>query len=119
MKPVSTRIAGTFAQLNPVRSDLRTSPRSRAPVAATVARCTIRAARLVQRSTIATTGARDLGLSRRADLTGFNWSNVPAILVETGFLTNPAERRRLESSAYQWRVARGLVAGVRADLKPR
>ena len=60
------------------------------------------------------TGARDLGLMPRADLTGFNWANVPAILVETGFLTNPAERRRLQSSAYEWRVARGLTAGVRA-----
>jgi N-acetylmuramoyl-L-alanine amidase len=76
----------------------------------------LRAARLVQRSLVRSTGAADLGLTPRSDLTGFNWANVPAILVETGFLTNPAERRRLESSAYQWRVARGLVAGVRSDL---
>ena len=74
----------------------------------------LRAARLVQRSTIATTGARDLGLSRRADLTGFNWSNVPAILVETGFMSNPTERRLLQSSSYQWKVARGFSAGVAA-----
>jgi N-acetylmuramoyl-L-alanine amidase len=76
----------------------------------------LRAARLVQRSLVRATGAADLGLTPRSDLTGFNWANVPAILVEAGFLTNPAEHRRLESSAYQWRVARGLVAGVRADL---
>jgi N-acetylmuramoyl-L-alanine amidase len=31
---------------------------------------------------------------------------------ETGFLSNPAERRLLRSSAYQWRVSRGLTAGV-------
>jgi N-acetylmuramoyl-L-alanine amidase len=54
----------------------------------------------------------------RSDLTGFNWANVPAILVEAGFLTNPAERARLESSAYQQRVARGLVAGVEAYVRP-
>jgi N-acetylmuramoyl-L-alanine amidase len=76
----------------------------------------LRVARLVQRSLVRSTGAADLGLVPRGDLTGFNWANVPAILVETGFLTNRAERRRLESSAYQWRVARGLVAGVRSDL---
>ena len=78
----------------------------------------LRAARLVQRSVVRATGAANLGIVRRSDLTGFNWANVPAILVETGFLTNPAERRRLESSAYEWRVARGLVAGVRADVRP-
>jgi N-acetylmuramoyl-L-alanine amidase len=74
----------------------------------------LRAARLIQRSTVATTGARDLGLVRRGDLTGFNWANVPAILAETGFMTNAAERRLLQSSAYQWKVARGFTAGVAA-----
>ncbi len=78
----------------------------------------LRAARLVQRATVAATGAADDGLVSRSDLTGFNWANVPAILVETGFMTNPVERRRLQSSAYQWKVARGLTAGVRAFTKP-
>jgi N-acetylmuramoyl-L-alanine amidase len=72
-----------------------------------------RAARLVQRRLVARTGAADLGLVRRGDLTGFNWANVPVILVETGFMTNPQERLRLRSRAYQWRVARGLAGGVR------
>jgi N-acetylmuramoyl-L-alanine amidase len=78
----------------------------------------LRAARLVQRATVSITRARDLGLARRSDLTGFNWANVPAILVETGFMTNPTERRLLQSNGYQWKVARGLTAGVRAFTKP-
>ena len=55
------------------------------------------------------TGARDLGLVERSDLTGFNWADVPVVLVETGFLTNPAEGARLRSAAYQQRIARGLA----------
>jgi N-acetylmuramoyl-L-alanine amidase len=78
----------------------------------------LRAARLVQRAMVSVTRARDLGLVRRSDLTGFNWANVPAILVETGFMTNPAERRLLQSNGYQWKVARGLTAGVGAFTKP-
>jgi N-acetylmuramoyl-L-alanine amidase len=74
----------------------------------------LRAARLVQRATVRATGARDNGLIQRSDLTGFNWADVPAILVETGFMTNPSERRRLQSSSYQWKVARGFTAGVAA-----
>ena len=77
----------------------------------------VRAARVVQKSLVHQTGARDLGLLRRADLTGFNWANVPAILVETGFMTNPAEGRLLRSRAYQLRVARGLAAGVETFLR--
>jgi N-acetylmuramoyl-L-alanine amidase len=72
-----------------------------------------RAAGLVQRRLVAATGAADRGLVRRGDLTGFNWADVPVVLVETGFMTNPRERRRLESRRYQRRVARGLAAGAR------
>ena len=73
-----------------------------------------RAAGLVQQRLVAATGAADLGLVRRGDLTGFNWANVPAILVETGFMTNPAEGARLRSRSYQWKVARGLARGTAA-----
>ena len=53
------------------------------------------------------TGARDLGLQRRSDLTGFNWADVPVILVETGYLSNPRERALLATPRYQARVASG------------
>ena len=77
-----------------------------------------RAARAIQGSLVGATGARDLGLVERSDLTGFNWADVPVVLVETGFMTNPTEGRLLRSSGYQWRVARGLAAGV-AAFSPR
>jgi N-acetylmuramoyl-L-alanine amidase len=72
----------------------------------------LRAARLVQAAAVRATGAADRGLVKRTDLTGFNWANVPAILVECGFMSNPTERRLLQSSAYEWKVARGLTAGA-------
>jgi N-acetylmuramoyl-L-alanine amidase len=78
----------------------------------------LRAARAVQRSLARATGARDLGLVRRSDLTGFNWADVPVVLAETGFMTNPAEGRLLRSGAYQARVAAGLAAGVAAFTPP-
>ncbi len=78
-----------------------------------------RAAKAVQAAAVQTTGARDLGLVPRSDLTGFNWANVPAILVECGFMSNARERRLLQSAAYQWKVARGLTAGAGAFRRPR
>jgi N-acetylmuramoyl-L-alanine amidase len=79
----------------------------------------LRAARLVQTAAVRATGATNLGLVRRSDLTGFNWANVPAILVECGYLSNPRERRLLESSGYEWKIARGLTAGVSAFVSAR
>ena len=78
----------------------------------------LRAARALQEAVVRSTGAANLGLSPRSDLTGFNWANVPAILIETGFMTNPLERRRLQSPGYQLRIARGLVAGTEAFVRP-
>jgi len=72
------------------------------------------AAALMQKALIAKTGALDLGLVRRSDLTGFNWADVPAILVETGFMTNPSEGAKLRGDHYQWKVAHGLANGTSA-----
>ncbi len=71
-----------------------------------------RAGELVQRELVRSTGATDLGIVERSDLTGFNWADVPAVLVETGFMTNQRERELLRSPAYQRRVARGLAAAA-------
>jgi N-acetylmuramoyl-L-alanine amidase len=78
----------------------------------------LRAGRAVQKAVLRSTGAADRGVVRRSDLTGFNWANVPAVLVETGFMTNPTESRRLKSGAYQQRVARGITRGVAAFVPP-
>jgi N-acetylmuramoyl-L-alanine amidase len=71
-----------------------------------------RAARIVHAALVEATGAADRGIVERSDLTGFNWANVPVILVETGFMTNRAEALRLRSARYQRVVARGLAAGA-------
>ena len=57
-------------------------------------------------------GFPDRGLQERSVMTGFNGADVPAILVEVGFMTNPAEDRALATVAYRERAARGLCRGV-------
>src|SRR4051794_18935610 len=76
-----------------------------------------RAARLLQRAVVAATGAADRGLVARSDLTGFNWADGPAVLGETGFVTNSRESTLLHSPRYQRRIARGLAAGVAAAVR--
>ena len=78
-----------------------------------------RAAMLVQRAVVQALGSRDLGLDKRSDITGFNWANVPAILVELGFLTNPREDRLLATASYRERAARGLCRGTLSFLGRR
>jgi N-acetylmuramoyl-L-alanine amidase len=75
------------------------------------------AAELVQRYLIAETGADDDGVHPRSDLTGFNWSDVPAILAELGYMTNPAEDKLLATAAYQDKIVQGFVEAVEEFLK--
>lgn len=71
-----------------------------------------RAAAIVQRALRGSLGFPDRGLQERTDYTGFNWANVPVILVEMGFMTNPTEDRLLATAAYQQRAAVGLCRGT-------
>jgi N-acetylmuramoyl-L-alanine amidase len=52
------------------------------------------------------------GLIPRTDLSGFNWSTTPVILVEMGFMTNPTEDRKLSTNSYQNKLVQGMVNGV-------
>jgi N-acetylmuramoyl-L-alanine amidase len=71
-----------------------------------------RAAQVVQEEEVRALGFPDRGLQERTDYTGFNWSDVPAILVEMGFMTNPTEDRLLATTTYENRAARGLCRGT-------
>jgi len=71
-----------------------------------------RAAHIVQAELVRALGFPDRGLQERTDFTGFNWSNVPVILVEMGFMTNPIEDRLLATARYRERAAVGLCRGT-------
>jgi N-acetylmuramoyl-L-alanine amidase len=75
------------------------------------------AAGAVHSAMVDATGAVDRGTVARTDIAGFNWSEVPAILVEIGFLTHPVEDKLLVSPHYQDTVAEGIAAGTLAHLK--
>jgi N-acetylmuramoyl-L-alanine amidase len=76
-----------------------------------------RAARIVQGELVRALGFPDRGLQERSDYTGFNWADVPVILVEMGYMTNPTEDRLLATVAYQRRAALGLCRGTLRFLR--
>lgn len=75
-----------------------------------------KAAQLAEQDLIAATGAANRGIDARSDMSGFNWSNVPTIIPEIGFMTNPTEDKLLETSAYQDKVVQGLTEAILAFL---
>lgn len=49
---------------------------------------------------------------QRSDLTGFNWSEVPAVLVEMGFMSNPEEDKKMAKTSYQEKMMKSVAEGV-------
>jgi len=62
-------------------------------------------------------GMKNRGVVERSDMTGFNWSTVPVILVEMGFLSNTEEDKMLSDQVYQDKVAKAIAKGVIALQK--
>lgn len=62
----------------------------------------------------ATTGIKNRGVSYRNDLTGLNWSKVPSIYIEMGFISNSEEDNLLSSSTFQTKCAVGIANGIDA-----
>ncbi len=56
---------------------------------------------------------RDLGVKRGPFLVLF-MADMPAVLVELGFLTNKTEARRMRSRSFAQRAARGIARGISA-----
>lgn len=65
----------------------------------------------VQRSVAGSTHEVDRGAQSSAAYV-LGHSEMPAILIETGFMTNPDEGRRLATSAFQDQIARAIASGV-------
>ena len=70
------------------------------------------AAQIILQAVTQQTGAVSRGLTPRSDLTGFNWSEVPCILLEMGFLSNAQENEQLKQQEYQQNIAVGIANGV-------
>lgn len=72
----------------------------------------LKAARIIQETMVKATGRKDNGIVPRDDITGFNWSKVPSILAETGFLTNPKEDSLLNDPQHQDVLVQGIADGI-------
>ena len=67
-------------------------------------------ARAVQKAVCASTGAPDRGV--RTQRLYMRHTQLPAALVEVGYLTCPSERTRLLEPWYQEELARGILQGI-------
>lgn len=59
------------------------------------------------------------GIFERGDLTGFNWSKVPVVLIEMGFMSNYNEDLMMSNPEYQRKMMQSVADGLETYLKDR
>lgn len=57
-------------------------------------------------------GMRNRGVVERNDLTGFNWSKVPVVLIEMGFLSNKEDDTFISNTENHPKIAKAIADGV-------
>lgn len=70
-----------------------------------------KAAAYILEGMVRNTRAINRGLKERNDITGFNWSEVPVILIEAGYMSNPQDDLLLNDPIYQELLVKGIVEG--------
>ncbi len=61
-------------------------------------------------------GVKDLG-AKGGPFWVLLGSEMPAILIEAGHLSNPEEIKRLQSAVYRQNIARGIFQGIKAYIR--
>lgn len=76
-----------------------------------------RCANIILKSLVNKAEVKDRGVVLRDDLTAFNWSNVPTLLIEMGFLSNKNEDMLLNNESYQNKMAQAIADGIEEAVK--
>lgn len=74
------------------------------------------AAKAILPEMLRTTGAHDHGIHKRDTYTGQNWSTVPCVMVEMGYMSNPDEDELLNDPEYQAKLVQGMLEGICACM---
>lgn len=71
---------------------------------------------ILLREMVASANMNNRGVIEREDMTGFNWSKVPVVLVEMGFLSNAEEDKLLNTEEYKIKIVQGLTKGIKKAI---
>ena len=87
-------------------------PSAKNPYVAYLNKDSKRISELMVKEMVKSTGAVNRGAVTRDDMSGINWAKVPVCIVETGFMTNPAEDKKLSNVDYQEKLTSGMVTAI-------
>lgn len=58
------------------------------------------------------TGFKNLGLQFTDDMTGINWSTIPVMILEMGYMTNPEDDLAMQDPVTRGKMVNGITEGI-------
>ena len=58
------------------------------------------------------TGFKNLGLQFTDDMTGINWSTIPVMILEMGYMTNPEDDLSMQDPVTRGKMVNGITEGI-------
>ena len=59
-----------------------------------------------------TTGMKNLGVQTTDTMTGINWSSIPVMILEMGFMSNETDDKNMQNAQYQDKMVQGIINGI-------
>lgn len=66
----------------------------------------------VLNSYVAETGLANAGMQQVDNMTGLNWSTIPSIILEMGFMTNESDDRNMADPGFREKMVEGIANGI-------
>ena len=60
------------------------------------------------------TGMANLGIQTNDTMTGINWSQIPVVILEMGFMSNETDDLNMANESYRQKMVEGIVNGINA-----
>lgn len=88
------------------------TPAANSPYTKEIYQDSLKASQMIIEAAAKNPAVKVNGVKFRNDLSGFNWSQAPSTLVEMGYMTNPAEDKKLSDRDYLTKLIRDVADGI-------
>lgn len=88
-------------------------PTKQSPYCAKISKKSKKLSKTILSTVVEYTGCKNRGVWENDSMSVVNWSKVPVLVLELGFMTNKEEDRKLATASYQKKLVKGMVAGVK------
>ncbi len=111
---ISVRLHANGAESSSAHGACALVPSSNNPYVANLASASQKLGKCILDSYCSATGMANQGVQGSDNMSGINWSTIPVMIIEMGYMTNPSDDTNMEDVGYQEKMVQGIADGIDA-----